>query len=29
VLELRRTKQFGEMEVDLWQMVAEEVGEKL
>ena len=29
VLDIRRMKEFGEMEVDLWRMVAEEVGEKL
>jgi ABC-type nitrate/sulfonate/bicarbonate transport system ATPase subunit len=29
VLDIRRNKEFGEMEVDLWRMVAEEVGEKL
>jgi NitT/TauT family transport system ATP-binding protein len=29
VLEIRRTREFGELEVDLWRMVAEEVGQKL
>jgi len=29
VLEIRRTGEFGELEVDLWRMVAEEVGQKL
>jgi ABC-type nitrate/sulfonate/bicarbonate transport system ATPase subunit len=29
VLDIRRTGAFGEMEADLWQMVAEEVGQKL
>jgi NitT/TauT family transport system ATP-binding protein len=28
-LEIRRTGEFGELEVELWQMVAEEVGQKL
>jgi ABC-type nitrate/sulfonate/bicarbonate transport system ATPase subunit len=29
VLEVRRRTQFGEMEVELWRMIAEEVGESL
>jgi NitT/TauT family transport system ATP-binding protein len=29
VLEIRRMREFGELEVDLWRMVAEEVGQKL
>ncbi len=29
VLDVRKTSEFGELEVSLWQMIAEEVGEKL
>ena len=29
VLEMRRLKEFGGMEADLWRMIADEVGEKL
>jgi hypothetical protein len=29
VLEIRKSASFGELEVALWRMVAEEVGEKL